>query len=275
MGISESISFRLAQWKARFIYFGNLSKKYAKVKWFENYGKDKCTSMCVWYPLVKDVLPMPETVILEINKKETYLIAIGMCPKELNDRIKKTAKGIGYPLFIRTDLTSHKKDWKNNRVKDEASLMKKVRKLIRYNLTRPHRNLQAIVLRKEIPLYSWFKTSTGRPVTIERRYFVRDGKVLCHSGHWLYYNGGPHQYIIPPEDYSKISDINTETADEIEFLTIMAEAFSKRIDCHMSVDFAMDQNGEWFLIEANHATSSWHPYKWCEHHPLWCEQKTG
>lgn len=149
------------------------------------------SSMLVWYPRVKDLLPCPKTVIMTLSQQQVnHLFAA--CyeddPKAINKslelEIKKHAEKIGYPLFLRTDQASGKHDWDDTcYVKKEEDLMVHIRHLVAF-----HREadmfggltFKAFVFREFLHLNSGFKAFLGMPVSKERRYFVRDGKVVCH-----------------------------------------------------------------------------------------------
>lgn len=253
-----------------------LGELFVKRIWFNITGMETKTRMCYWYPKVEG-MPMPKTVMLKVNLRDSRLLKKGWTRRvwrliysskyteELYTKIKEKANEIGYPLFIRTDLTSHKKDPKNNTVHDETELLDKVGKLIKFNNKWEQREMRALVFREYIPLYIGFHLN-GRPVTKERRYYVKDGKVLCHSERsWI----SSDRVSTPAEYRPMLKEINTETEDEVKLLTEMAEEFSRRVPDHIAVDFAMSQNGKWLLIEANDAITSWHSRERCEYHPLW------
>jgi len=247
------------------------------VNWEDRENLRAESSLLVWYPHVKDLIPSPKTVILPLTKDQvkhlfesTYEDDPKPIKKDLEKAIIEKAREIGYPLFLRSDQSSCKHEWSETcYVKKEADLLQHVRNLIVF-----HReadmfggiSLAALVFRKFLKLNSGFKAFKGMPVSKERRYFVRDGQVCCRHSYWpidaiLFYGRKP------PDDWKQLlAAMNRESADEIEQLTAYALTFSAQNPGFWSVDFAQDEGGKWWLIDAARGEVSWHA-KGCPNDP--------
>lgn len=111
----------------------------------------------------------------------------------------------------------------------------------------------------DVPMpWAWgFTAFRGLPIGMERRYFVKDGQVLCHHPYW------PEDAIRNPsvDNWQDIlKDLNTEGEEEIKLLTSYAEKISRAIEGYWSVDFCKDKsNSWWWLIDMAEAKESWHP----------------
>lgn len=227
------------------------------------------SSMLVWFPKVKDLLPCPRTVILPLTRgevkhlfKSTYEDDPKPIDEGLQAKIREAAAQIGYPLFMRSDQSSGKHDWEDTcYVKSEKDLLMHVR-----NLVAAHRDtdmfggldFEALVFRKFLKLNSGFKAFQGMPVSKERRYFVRDGQVVCRHPYWL------EEAILfygrkQPDDWKLLlAAMNRESAEEVKELTAYALTFSAKNPGFWSVDFAQDEKGKWWLIDAARGEVSWH-----------------
>jgi hypothetical protein len=231
-------------------------------------------SMLYWFPL---------TELTNILKPKTIIIWTGIYPlmnmldgKPLPNHIKNFilagARELGYPLFLRTDLASGKHSWKDAcYVPSEDVLFQHIFRVVEENDMAGFLglNYQAIVLRQFIPLEHSFTAFWGRmPVSKERRYFIRDGKVECHHPYWaedaIATSDWPEEelikvYNLPNNWRSLLTTLNHETEEEIELLTGYAEQLGKYLSGYWSLDFAKGQDGNWYFIDAALGEQSWHP----------------
>ena len=111
---------------------------------------DPRNSLLYWYPKVKDLVPTPKTVWLEVGCTVEWLDS-GV-PKVVIEKLKELAKEIGYPLFMRTDEASGKHDYVNTcYVESEDKLPRNLYRLIEENFMHDLWP-KAIVLREFIEL---------------------------------------------------------------------------------------------------------------------------
>lgn len=233
------------------------------------------SSLLHWYPRVKDVLPCPKTVIVEltgdeINNLTQMLDGIPPSPW-LVDRLDAAAREIGYPLFLRSDQGSGKHEWKDTcYVPFEGALLKHVAQLVAWHEMAGILGLsfRALVFREFLTLDAPFTAFNDMPVARERRYFVRDGKAVCWHPYWaeqavLAYRGATP---LPADWQQQLAQLNAMDDAEVQALTTMAETFGKRNPGYWSVDFARTRAGRWVLIDAARGEVSWHP-DGCPHNP--------
>lgn len=218
-------------------------------------------SMLYWYPKVKDVpVLQPKTAWIEVNPDLAYSLIDG---EELSydfEIIKEVARKIGYPLFLRTDQMSGKHDWENTCfVKSEKNLMKNLYRVVEATLGCDvmGRPVSGLFFREYIPMDSKYTAFWGKmPVNPERRYFVENGKVLCHHPYWI------KESIIKPsvKNWEKLSDeMNQESKAEIKLLTNYAELVGQKVKGFWSIDFCKAEYSGWFFIDMALGENSWHP----------------
>lgn len=222
-------------------------------------------SMEYWYPMVKHLageIPMPKTkIILHKDPHDWLNILDGVRLPEADKKILfDTAKEIGYPLFMRSDLVSGKHNYKKTcYVSNKGQLLVHLYRIIEENYIRDQ-FMSSIVLRGYIKLASTFKAFNGLPIAPERRYFVKDGKVLCHHAYWVknairFYSGTRE-----PNDWERsLEMLNVEPGFEIALLTSYAEKLGSVLEGAWSLDFAEAANGGRYFIDCAEAKSSWHP----------------
>lgn len=218
-------------------------------------------SMLYWYPLIKTLdIPQPRTLISE--KKDWRLWAEFLDNPQIlsNTHTKKIfalADIIGYPLFMRTDLASGKHNFnKTCFVRTHDELRSHIPILVDENFIHDFL-LTSLVFREYIELESGFTAFWGKlPIARERRYFFKDGKILCHHPYW------PEDAITNPsvENWKVIlAELNRETKSEITLLSKYAKQVASHFEGYWSVDFAHAKDGRWLLIDMALGLSSWHP----------------
>ena len=224
------------------------------------------SSLLFWFLDVKDILPVPKTLVLVLSEpeKEELISALDDKPlsKELIGRLTTYGAKTGYPLFLRTDNISGKHSWKDTcYVPDEKSLVVHALSLIEESMCAGFMGVSfdAFVFRQFLSLETTFNAFHGdMPVSKERRYFVRDGKVVCHHSYWPEDSIRPPSSRILPDDWkARLTKLNDESPDEVKHLTGLAEKWPH--PDYWSIDFACDKEGNWWFIDAARGELSWHP----------------
>jgi len=222
--------------------------------------------MLYWWPRVRDLgIPAPETEVLEFGPRS---LASLVCPEGEEDvrearrvleGVRRVARGFGYPVFIRTDQASGKHEWENTCfVASEEALPRCLAGVIEFN-EMADLEPRAVVVRRFVPLESAFAAFRGMPVARERRYFVLDGRVVCHHPYW------PEDAVrfLPgrePEGWrEKLAVLNEEVPDEVELLSGYAARLGAVLPGYWSLDFAKGLDGIWYFIDAARGELSWHP----------------
>lgn len=242
------------------------------------------SSMLNWFTKIVDSgLPIPRTTILLMNQSEISTLRKcldGEAPvsQDLFTRFYNVANNMGYPLFIRTDQASNKHDFKRSAlVESQDELIDRIVNTIEYNdcAGMVGLNWSAIIFRKFLSLTSSFKAFGFMPVARERRYFVNEGRVVCHHPYWIEDAiRGFGDCKLPLDWKEKLADLNRETDPEIAELSRMAETFGRLVPGYWSVDFAHAESGMWYLIDAARAEISWHPDT-CPMNPSAAKQTGG
>lgn len=219
----------------------------------------KLSSMDHWFPLTKDLpIPQPQTIVALRKGTDSWLKFLDS--PELFDgqvvHLRNKAKELGYPLFIRTDQSSAKHSYIDTcKVESEDRLMRNIYCLIEENEL-CDLNIQTLYFREFIELDSLFTAFNKMPIAPERRYFVRDGEVLCFHPYWI------EDAIRNPsiKDWEgPLRGVNVQEACEILLLKKHATTISKAVPGCWSVDFAKAKNGIWYFIDMADARLSWHP----------------
>jgi hypothetical protein len=226
-------------------------------------------SLLYWYPkLAKLNIPMPTTIWYEIPKVLIRAMQeVNGVPTALFEKVKPIAREIGYPLFMKTDQAAGKHAWDAScYVPCEEVLGRHIFEVIESNMMADIIGLQfkALVFRNYIPLYSKFVAFHGNmPIAKERRYFVRDGKMVCHHAYW--WPGAIEDWAdrrketkLPSNWRELLKELNTEDEEEIKLLTGYAELAGSVLDGWWSIDFACAQTGDWFLIDCALGADSFH-----------------
>lgn len=248
--------------------------------------RDPKNSLLYWYPKVQKLgIPTPKTewVIMPSEIARKALEAEDEKDKgvprfrKILDEIKKVAKSIGYPVVIRTDIASAKHDWEKAAfVRFEREMDSHVFKTIEHNEMADMLGLNygAMVVREFLELDWRFKAFFGNmPVARERRYFVKDGSVLCRHPYWIEEsiqdahkdNGiqsellGYRYHRLPNQWQILLAQLNTQTEDEVRVLIQYAYKIANDFEGYWSVDFACTRDGKWVLIDMANGYASYHP----------------
>lgn len=238
-------------------------------------GMDAKTSMLYWYPKIRDLwVPMPKTEIIALPEGVTPQVICeiteGKWPQVLEPLMVSLAEAgdrLGYPFFLRTDLTSAKHRWKEScYVTDKRDLYRSVYTLVEFSFGCDLLGLpvNAFVARKYIPMATIFTAFRyGLPVNPERRIFIRDGKALCYHPYWneeAIEDGTPPEML--PQGWRQIlekANSDPPGGDRRRLLYQMAEEVGERLPGYWSVDFCLGKDNMWYLIDMAEGERSWHP----------------
>lgn len=212
-----------------------------------------------WYPLVKDIVPTPKT---EIMQTDVELEQLWDCktPEGFDAFIKKlraVVNRIGLPAFLRTGCGSNKHDWKNScYVTDASKLEQHVANIVEF-CGMADLPTEVWVVREMLPTVPAFSAFYGQmPITKERRYFVNDGKVVCHHPYW------PKESIKGQSPsvrhwWGLLQNLNKETAQERHFLSAQTRKVGKAVPGYWSVDWLWTTKG-WYLTDMGSGEQSYH-----------------
>ena len=222
------------------------------------------SSMFNWHPVIAG-LPIPQPITEFVLSKENWwqYLAGERLPDEDIEFLKAAIARLGgYPVFMRTDLSSGKHNFVDAcYVHDEDRLIKNLFGLVEQNALHDLW-FDSIAVREFIPLDYEFHAFNGLPIAREMRYFVRDGVVICHHPYWIEEAIRFYQNSKTWEDTAWrqwLKDLNTESEGEVEILTGYAKMVASVLPGAWSVDFARSKKGDWYLIDMAVAEQSWHP----------------
>jgi hypothetical protein len=203
--------------------------------------------MLYWWPKVENLgIPTPKTLI-------TTNILEGF----------EAAREMGFPVFMRTDLCSGKHDWENScYVDSEEKLYTNFLKVEEGNVRWEMLGIKpkAVVIREFLDLETTFTAFIGNmPITKERRYFVKDGNVLCHHPYWpkSAFNNHPARMSNDVLWEQKLEELNKDDISEL-ILTEYSRNISDTLNGYWSIDFAKGRNGIWYLIDMALGENSYH-----------------
>lgn len=230
-------------------------------------------SALVWYPAMAKAadntgVEVPETEFVDLPEME---VCAGWIDGEPEgdfpfDIIAEDAKRLGYPVFVRTDMTSAKHHGlEGYRARDEDELRAAVRWAIESNymaMGMPHP--QAILLRDWIDLDAGFHdnrrsiTDSGVKIAREFRFFAEAESVYCQHFYW------PAESMKDPDadDWEqRLDELSKVGERELNRLGEYAKACATETpgDLAWSVDVAADEDGNWWGIDMALAGMSWHP----------------
>jgi hypothetical protein len=226
--------------------------------------KVESDSMLIWYPKIKDLpIPQPKTEFIMLTEEELKILYEEEVPEIVTQKVKVVCDKMGYPCFLRTDLASGKHSWKKSCFIDcKTELWKHIYEVVTFNLCAGvvGLNFRALVVREFISMDSRFTAFYGdMPVNPERRYFIKDGKVLCHHPYWIEEAIADSKQPSIPNWREIAKELNTETEEEIKLLTDYAKMVAAQFKGYWSVDFCKAKDGRWILIDMASGEKSWHP----------------
>lgn len=231
-------------------------------------------SLLFWYPKIKDLgIRTPFTRYIKLNQKELdeyYGCEGDSCSVDrIADEIKKlilTDPNLSLPIFMRTDQVSNKWFWdKSCFLQNFDNISSQIFEIICMSRCADIMGglpIEALVVREYIPMDTRFYAFAGNmPVNPERRYFIRNGKVLCHHSYWIEESiREPFDKPLPENWKTLLKQANDDVdSEEAEILRIATEEVAKVMKGFWSVDFCFSASGEWILIDMALGCQSWHP----------------
>lgn len=217
-------------------------------------------SMTLWFPKIENLdIPQPKTLFVPLTPTELGRLYKEALPNSVVDKVREKCKEIGYPVFVRTDLSSGKHQWDRSCfIESDAKLSDNLYEIQEFNVC-VELSFVCFVVREYIPMDERFKAFGGMPVNPERRYFVRNGKVVCHHPYWVEDAIGSDSRMPSVDNWRELTkEVNTETPDEVYLLTQYAETVSALFPGYWSVDFCKAKDGRWILIDMALGEASWH-----------------
>ena len=219
-----------------------------------------------WFPRIPLRIAVPETRFVIYEGRDSLVDLLdGKVPDgfdDLCDRLVEIGHEFGWPIFLRTDYLSGKHGWKDtccvSRPKDIGD---HIRQLVDHSFMADMETfpVDIWVARKMIPTSPAFVAFSGQmPIVKERRYFVQDGKVVCHHPYWP--EDAFNDNRVDCDDWrEKLNEINEETRHEIRLLSKLSSIVATAIGGQWSIDWLWSESeGKWYLIDMAEAKHSYH-----------------
>lgn len=233
-------------------------------------AKRELTRLSYWFPFIEDAgLPVPKTRLIRATAGEEAVMWKFFdgkgCASDIEglvSRIKEATTELGgFPVFLRTDLTSAKHDWKHSCYVDSPDvLLQHMLRIAEFSACASLVGLpfDTWVVRELLPTTPLFVAFQDMPITREFRFFVRDGKVEHVQPYW------PPDSIRNPqrenwrEILKKASALSSAEHDLLFELSCKANI---AVPGFWSVDWLQTSSGEWVLIDMAEGEKS---YRWDE-----------
>lgn len=230
-------------------------------------------SLSYWFPRIKDLgIPTPKTKVVSLNEGEIreYYEGDGDCfdTRRVEEEISSIiTSDFSLPVFLRTDEYSGKHSWDKScylSSLNERDLRRHLFEIISGSKMAGgfgDLEISALVIREFIPMDTRFFAFRGNmPVNPERRYFVRDGQVVCHHPYWIEeaVERGTQKGSLPTNWKELAKEMNFESDDEVALLTDYSKRVANALEGYWSVDFCKAKDNRWILIDMALGENSWH-----------------
>ena len=175
------------------------------------------------------------------------------------EKVKEAAAEIGYPVFIRSDGTANKHDWKNScYVESEDQLRSHICNILEMTaMTMAGLSFNGVAVREFLELDWKFKAFYGEmPIAREFRMFVKDGVCECMHPYWP---PASIQRASIDNWYEVLTEMQTiKNSTEGSELTLLAEKVGESIAGHWSIDLCQLKDKRWFMTDMAVAEDSYH-----------------
>ena len=229
--------------------------------------KNDLNCLSYWYPILQSTgVLTPKTQIIRTDLELDRMID-GKAPKGCGDFIEEVRVAcdrFGYPCFLRTGVFSGKHSWKDTCFIPRRSLVgQHIYNLVEESALADMMGLptDVWVVREFLDLDTHFTSFRGRmPINVERRFFIRDGKIQCCHPYW------PHDAIRDqnPSDPNWSNALYEMNDVSIEHLYATVSRVAQNFEGYWSLDLARLKDGQWLAIDMAQGERSYH-WAGCEH----------
>ena len=223
-------------------------------------------SALIWLPALEAAgLPTPNTIIVPYNHGACLSIFDGDHSDEferLCAAVLKAAGEIGFPVFIRTDLTSAKhsgpKAYKiENATDNPLAIGETLEDTEMKTWMDRDGGAQAILVREFLTLESPFTAFSNFPVSREFRFFADRERCLCWHPYWP--EDAIEDHRPSRDDWRELLADLQRTPENIAELSAMAISAVRACGGDAwSVDICRDTSGKWWITDMARAEDSFH-----------------
>lgn len=209
---------------------------------------------------------VPRTLVVRIDPHDFWCALDGEPGGEIPwEELHRAAAAVGFPCFVRTDMSSAKHAGPGVYRVDSAqnverAVLSTFEDSAAKDLATGPTPLRAILFREWIDIDARFSafgyhiSGLKHPIGPEWRVFAREGTTLCHHFYW------PEDAIEQPSAPDWRQRLRKMAEQPVpEVVLQAARAVSAQLEGAWSVDFAQDRAGQWWLIDMADAVQSWHP----------------
>ena len=223
-------------------------------------------SALLWFPKIKAVgLPVPQTVFVPYSHPECLSIFDGGESAEF-DRlviaIREACGEIGYPAFIRSDLTSAKHSGPSAyKITGTDTVIQPLMETIEDNemkLWLERDGPLAIMVRQFLVLPAPFTAFGGLPISHEWRLFADADQVLCWHPYWPEEALKDYGDGLPSDWRDQLALMHREPSELPGLKTMAVQAARVCGGGIWSVDFCQDDNDKFWLLDMAVAENSYH-----------------
>jgi len=233
------------------------------------HGDDVCPTcermndITFWYPrLARLNFPMPKTIIVHTNCDLEEMLD-GKNPngfKEFIEDLKTAINRIGLPCFLRTGMASNKWDWESSCfITDLKKLPQHIFNIVEFSAIATIDRFMSCdfwAVRELIKTKPYFYYFKNMPITKERRFFVRNGKIECSHPYWDVEN------LFKGIEKEKLEELNKFSIKDQNQLNEMAQYITDTFQGYWSCDFLQDIDGKWWMTDMAIGEKSFHqPHK--------------
>lgn len=221
---------------------------------------DAFTSALYWYPRIES-LPTPKTILIPFDWNDIIRALDGEAVDWHREELEAAGETLGYPVFLRTDLTSAKHSGPSvYRIESREEFAQKMWLTLEDNAMKDQAP-SAWMVREWLDLDAPFAAFDEHPIANEWRFFASPTKIHCRHFYWptaamQFWNrfGGE------PEGWREaLRKMNSRNPPLRLYEWAKVAASVCQDFPTWSVDFAKDKSGKWWLIDMAQASSSWHP----------------
>lgn len=230
-------------------------------------------SLFYWYPKIKDLdIPMPKTTMLPFPSPDTLgaLFFDNSEDKQLKEEyvamVKDACRQMGYPVFLRSDETSHKHGWDETcYLTKEEDIPDHLYELIKFTeMVMGGLDIHGFAIREFMHLDTKFNAFHGKmPVATEFRFFIRDGVCQCYHPYWF-----PSCMIRPSKEnwYDLLLEMEKIGSDTLSMLTQWGEQIGNAVGGYWSIDFCKLKDESWAMTDMANGDNSFH-FSTCQYAP--------
>lgn len=219
-------------------------------------------SMENWWPRVQDLgIPLPETVRLEATK-EPIMDGMELAVPDKSDVAEAVRQVGGPPAFIRSDQTASKHQMGNgSKVTTDDPEEMMLGSLYEAHLGFGAPKPSCYYVREWLDLYHEFRSfaNSETPVAAEVRTFILDGEY--YDGEFYWPEDAIWDHAATEDDWPALLEKTRDRAMlDKGIWKQMSETVATEFDTgYWSVDFALGDNGTWYLLDMARGELSWHP----------------